>query len=190
MPICSQPVIFHGPPWILLPGARRALPNFHEECDDMCKAPLIPGNAHAITHRPVHKMTDLILASGSEIRAELLKRAGLEIEVEPARVDEEAIKRALLSENVSPRDIADNLAEAKARKISARHPDMLVFGCDQVLEFEGALLSKAADQVQALGQLKSLRGKMHVLYSAAVACEDARPVWRHVGQAQIGRAHV
>ena len=62
---------------------------------------------------------------------------------------------------------------------------MLVFGCDQVLEFEGALLSKAADQVQALGQLKSLRGKMHVLYSAAVAYEDARPVWRHVGQAHL-----
>ena len=130
-------------------------------------------------------MTDLILASGSEIRAELLRRGGLEIEADPARVDEDAIKQSLLAENALPRDIADSLAEAKARRVSSRHAQTLVLGCDQVLEFDGALLSKTGDQAQALEQLKSLQGKRHTLYSAAVIYEDARPVWRHIGKTRL-----
>ncbi len=130
-------------------------------------------------------MTDLILASGSNTRAELLRRAGLEIAIEPAKIDEDAIKQSLLAEGAPPRDIADSLGEAKARRISSRRPEALVLGCDQALELEGALISKPVDQDHALAQLKSMRGKKHTLYSAAVICEDMRPIWRHVGQAHL-----
>jgi len=130
-------------------------------------------------------MTTLILASGSDIRAKLLQNAGLKINVQVAKVDEDAIKQSLLAEDTQPRDIADSLAEAKARRVSAGHPGDMVLGCDQVLELDGKLISKSEDRAQAFDLLKSMRGKQHTLHSAAVIYEDARPVWRHVGRARL-----
>lgn len=130
-------------------------------------------------------MSCLILASGSAIRAELLRRTCVPFEVQPARIDEESIKHALASEGASPRDIADALAEGKARKVALKHPDRLVLGCDQVLDFEGSILSKPASPEDALAQLGRMRGKRHSLLSAAVLYDQARPVWRHVGQVRL-----
>lgn len=127
----------------------------------------------------------ILLASGSEIRATLLRNAGLKIEAQPPRVDEEAVKQALIAEGAPPRDIADALAELKARKISEKIPGALVIGCDQVLEFEGALMSKPESPEAALEQLRMMRGKRHRLLSAAVICRDGRPEWRHVGQVRL-----
>jgi len=129
--------------------------------------------------------THIVLASESAIRAQLLRQAGIEFDVQRPRVDEVAVKAALLSENAPPRDIADALAELKARKISVRNPGSLVLGCDQVLDFEGTLLSKPNSSEQALEQLQSMRGKRHMLLSAAVICRDGEPVWRHVGQVRL-----
>ncbi|MFZ7090999.1 Maf family protein [Primorskyibacter sp. 2E233] len=128
---------------------------------------------------------DLILASGSEIRADLLRAAGLAIEIESPRVDEQAIKHALLEEEATPRDIADALAEAKAQKISRKLPGHMVLGCDQVLEFEGQLFSKPETPNAARDQLMKLRGKTHRLLSAAVLYQNAQPVWRHVSTARL-----
>ena len=105
--------------------------------------------------------------------------------MEVARVDEGAIKAALLAEGAAPRDIADTLAEAKARKVSGKHPGEMVLGCDQVLDFEGTLLSKPDTKDQALDQLKAMRGKRHMLLSAAVIYRDGEPLWRHVGQVRL-----
>lgn len=127
----------------------------------------------------------IILASGSEIRAQLLRNAGIDIEVTPARVDEASIKASLLAEAAPPRDIADALAEAKARKISGKHPDALVLGCDQVLDFNGEILSKPETAEQALTQLSEMRGKRHMLLSAAVIYREGEPIWRHVGQVRL-----
>ncbi|MEE4189602.1 MAG: Maf family protein, partial [Roseobacter sp.] len=74
----------------------------------------------------------LILASSSEIRGQMLRQAGVNFTIEPARIDEEMIREALLAEQASPRDIADTLAEMKARKISDKRPAALVLGFDQV----------------------------------------------------------
>ena len=131
-------------------------------------------------------MTELlILASNSDIRAQLLRQAMVPFDVKPARVDEDAIKEALLAEGASPRDIADALAEAKARKVAGTHPDRLVLGCDQVLVFENQILSKPTSETEALEHLKMLRGQRHQLLSAAVIYEDAKPVWRHVGVVRL-----
>ncbi|MCK5500743.1 MAG: Maf family protein, partial [Tritonibacter mobilis] len=129
--------------------------------------------------------THILLASGSEIRAQLLRQAGVAFRVEVARVDEGAIKAALLAEGATPRDIADTLAEAKARKVSGKHPGEMVLGCDQVIDFEGTLLSKPETKDQALQQLKAMRGKRHMLLSAAVIYRDGEPLWRHVGQVRL-----
>ena len=127
----------------------------------------------------------IVLASGSEIRAQLLRNAGVPFEVQIARVDEETAKRALLAEGAPPRDVADTLAEMKARKVSDKIPGAMVLGCDQVLDFDGALLSKPETKDQAFGQLKAMRGKQHSLLSAAVIYQNGEPIWRHVGHVRL-----
>lgn len=133
--------------------------------------------------------THILLASGSAIRAQLLQQAAVPFEVSIARVDEEAIKASLLAEAASPRDIADALAEAKARKVSSKNPGQLVLGCDQVLDLEGQLLSKPKSPEDALAQLGQMRGKRHMLLSAAVIYRDGEAIWRHVGQVRL-RMHM
>ena len=130
-------------------------------------------------------VTRLILASNSRIRATLLSNAGLDFEVEPARVDEESIRLGLDSEGAPPRDIADTLAEAKARKVSGRHPGAMVLGCDQILAHDRRILSKPQSPEEAEAQLKSLAGSSHKLLSAAVLYEDQEPIWRHVGEVRM-----
>lgn len=127
----------------------------------------------------------IILASGSSIRAELLRNAQVPFSVQTARVDEDTAKRALLAEGASPRDVADALAEMKARKVSDKHPGAMVLGCDQVLDFDGQLLSKPQTPDDALAQLRAMRGKRHMLLSAAVIYQDGEPIWRHVGQVRL-----
>lgn len=102
-----------------------------------------------------------------------------------ARVDEDMIKASLISEGAPPRDIADALAEMKASKVSDKNPGALVIGCDQVLEHNGALLSKPETPEDALAQLKLMRGDRHTLLSAAVIFEDRKPLWRHIGVVRL-----
>jgi septum formation protein len=127
----------------------------------------------------------LILASASPIRRALLDRAGVPHEAMAARVDEAAIRAALAAEGAKPRDVADALAEAKARKLSLKHLDAMVIGCDQVLEFEGEVLAKAESLTDAAAQLRRLSGKTHQLLSAVVIYEGGKPVWRHVGVVRL-----
>jgi septum formation protein len=91
----------------------------------------------------------------------------------------------LLAEDAPPRDIADTLAEMKARKIAEKGQEGLVLGCDQVLSFKGKVLSKPKSQDEALAQLTELRNETHQLLSAAVIYEGQKPVWRHVGVARL-----
>lgn len=127
----------------------------------------------------------IILASGSAIRAQMLENASVPFEVIQPRVDEDAIKQSLLEEEASPRNIADALAELKARKVSEKRPHAFVIGSDQVLDFQGRLLSKPETPEQAFDHLVEMRGKGHCLYSAVVICESGRPIWRHVGRVRL-----
>lgn len=127
----------------------------------------------------------IILASGSEIRATLLRNAGVEFEVIVPRVDESMVRDALVSEGATARDIADALAELKAQKVSSKYPDALVIACDQVLSFDKSLMSKPASPEDARRQLKQLRGNRHELLSAVVICEGGKPIWRHIGMVRL-----
>lgn len=129
--------------------------------------------------------SSFVLASGSAIRRQLLAKAGLTVEVCPARIDEDTLKAALLAEGAPPRDIADTLAESKARKVSGRYPGALVLGCDQVLAHDGGCMSKPATPDDAREQLVLLRGRQHKLLSAAVLYRDGEPLWRHVGTVRL-----
>lgn len=130
-------------------------------------------------------MPPLILASASPVRLSLLRSAGIEVEARPVRIDEEAIRLSLQSEGAHPRDIADTLAEMKARKRAEKDPDALVLGCDQVLEFDRNAWGKAETPDAARAQLQALRGQTHRLLSAAVLYDRGEPVWRHVGEVRL-----
>ncbi|MDP5334610.1 MAG: Maf family nucleotide pyrophosphatase [Paracoccaceae bacterium] len=127
----------------------------------------------------------LILASGSPIRAQLLRQAGMTFEVIRPAVDEEMLRDAMLSEGASPRDLADALAEMKALRISEKRPEALVIGCDQVLDLGGQVLTKPSTREEAAAQLIALRGKRHSLLSAVVICDAGKPIWRHIGQVRL-----
>lgn len=130
-------------------------------------------------------MTGLILASASPARLHLLTVAGVAAEAVPARIDEAAVKQAMLAAEAPARDIADKLAELKALRISTRHPGRLVLGADQVLVAEGRLFDKPAGRAAARAQLLALRGRTHQLLSAAVVVCDGQALWRHVGTARL-----
>ena len=132
----------------------------------------------------------LILASGSDMRSQLMRNAGLAYTVIIPRIDEQNIKDALVAEGAHPRDIADALAEIKARKVSSNYNDAMTIGCDQILSIEGSILSKPASIGAARDQLRDLRAKRHMLLSAAVVYHEGKPIWRHVGQVRLRMRNV
>ena len=130
-------------------------------------------------------MKPFILASGSAIRAEMLRNAGVSVETVVSRVDEASIKAALLADESTAREVADALAEMKARRVAMKNPQALVLGADQVLVCGGKMFDKPNSIAAVREQLQELRGKTHELLSAAVIIEDGAPVWRHIGRAQL-----
>jgi septum formation protein len=136
-------------------------------------------------NKPRISTAPMILASTSPTRLQMLRAAGLDpIPIAP-RVDEATIRDALVAEGAHPRDIADTLAEMKARKVAEKHPTDLVLGCDQVLALDRETFAKPETPDDARQQLRQLRGKTHKLLSALVVYENAEPVWRFVGEARL-----
>ena len=119
----------------------------------------------------------LLLASRSEARRRMLEAAGVPFETVAAALDEDEAKAGLAAAGFEPRDLAEMLAEMKAKSADAP-ADALVLGGDQVLETEeGAMLSKPESRDEALAQLRALGGRRHFLHSAAVLVERGERVW-------------
>lgn len=130
-------------------------------------------------------MRPLLLASVSPIRLQLLRNAGLEVSAQPARIDEDAIRQALQADAAPPREIADALAEMKARKLAEKNPDALVLGCDQILAFKGRVFGKPETPDEARSQLTEFRDQTHQLISALVLYDGGKPIWRHMSEAKL-----
>ena len=113
----------------------------------------------------------LTLASGSQVRAALMRGAGLEFDIAVSGVDEDAIKAR---HGGTPDALALKLAEAKARAIAR---DGLVVGADQILVCDGVLFDKPKDMDEARENLKKFRGRTHALVSGTVLLDDGKPVW-------------
>jgi septum formation protein len=127
----------------------------------------------------------LILASASSARKNLLAAAGLQVDVQPARVDEEAIKRVFKCDRRTAADCALALAEAKARQVAESHRSALVCGADQILVCDGSWFSKPADLADARAQLEVLRGRTHELVTAACVVLDKTPIWHTAMSAKL-----
>ena len=126
----------------------------------------------------------LILASTSQIRRQILDGAGVDYEVKPSHVDEASIKASMLQNDVSPRDIADALAEAKAMKISQFNPGFVI-GADQIMVMDKKIYDKPKNMLDARERLLSMRGKTHYLVGAVVICENGQSVWRHMSKTSL-----
>lgn len=108
----------------------------------------------------MHALPQIVLASTSKYRRELLARLGLPFEVAAPEVDETALP------NEAPEDTARRLAEAKARAVAPRYPQAIVIGSDQVAVLEGRTLGKPGNHANALRQLKAMRAKEVVFHTA------------------------
>lgn len=127
---------------------------------------------------------DLVLASGSATRQKLLDDMHIAITAQPAQIDEEAVKRAGMADNIPPQDIAEILAELKAQQIALTH-DGYVLGCDQILVCDGQIYSKADTAEIAEHQLRQLAGVTHQLISAAVIYFGKQRIWHHVAISEL-----
>ena len=127
----------------------------------------------------------IILASKSKVRKEILDQNNIQNTVEYSNVDEDIIKKSLLSENASPEIISKSLAELKANKVSNQNPDQLVLGADSVIDLDGKLLSKPENRDDALKILEKLNGKDHHLISSVCISKNGTMIWNHTDKARL-----
>ena len=130
-------------------------------------------------------MVEIILASKSKVRKEILNKNKIFVQVQPSTVDEDPIKQSLLKENVSPEIISKNLAEIKATRISQQNFDKLVLGADSVIDLDGELISKPENREEALKILKKLNGKKHNLFSSVCFSKNGSMIWNHTDKATL-----
>ena len=130
-------------------------------------------------------MLNLILASKSKVRKEILKKNNIKCVVEPSNVDEDLVKQSLLNEGASPEIISKNLAELKANKVSQKKSDEIVLGADSVIDLEGEIISKPLDRKEALEILKKLNGKKHHLISSVCISKNGSMIWNYTDKAAL-----
>ena len=128
-------------------------------------------------------MVEIILASKSKVRKEILDKNNIDVRVEPSNVDEDVIKNNLIKEKASPEIISKNLAELKANKISSKKNNSLVLGADSVIDLEGELISKPESREEAMKILKKLNGKKHNLISSVCISKDGTMIWNYTDKA-------
>ena len=130
----------------------------------------------------------LILASSSETRQNLLRAAHIDFSVIKAPVDEEMIRQAALHEGISFDEIAILLAHMKAEAVIHQHetgPDDMVLGCDQLLVCGDQIINKPTSIEAAHDQLSYLQGKEHRLLTAAVLFKGGKRIWHHLAKPQL-----
>ena len=130
-------------------------------------------------------MIEIILASKSKVRKEILDKNNIFTKVEPSNVDEEIIKESLLKEKASPKIISKTLAELKANKVSQKNLDILVLGADSVIDLNGELISKPDSRDEAFDILKKLNGKKHNLVSSVCFSKNGSMIWNYTDSATL-----
>lgn len=124
---------------------------------------------------------NLILASASQSRADLLRGAGLEITTKASDLDEDIIK----AQGLSVVETALKLSTAKASAVAQAFPDRFVIGADQMMECAGQRFDKPKTLDQARDQLSFLRGKTHRLISAVAIVRGTDCLWSHHQTAEL-----
>ena len=111
-------------------------------------------------------ISEVILASSSGIRLKILQNNKFKVKQIPPGVDENEVKTSLIQSGATCLQIAKNLAELKSNRISARYPEEVVIGADQVMDFKNKNYSKPNNKDEAKSILKLLNNNKHFLHSA------------------------
>ena len=130
-------------------------------------------------------LNNIILASKSKVRKDILENNNIYCDVKPSNVDEDSVKESLISENASPETISKNLAELKANKISSKIEERIVLGADSVIDLSGELISKPTDRKEAMKILKKLNGREHYLISSVCISKNGSMIWNHTDRAKL-----
>jgi septum formation protein len=125
----------------------------------------------------------LVLASKSAVRRDILENAGIPVAVHPADIDERTLESGM--KGAGPGEVAQALALAKARAVSAMMPGQLVLGADQTLALGDTVFSKPVDRDAARAQLRALRGETHTLHAGVALVEDGAEVFAHTTAARL-----
>ena len=112
-------------------------------------------------------MTDIILASASPRRSELMTLAGFRFDVICADIDEIVPEKAL------PQEVVMSLALQKAQAVAKDHRKSAVVGSDTVVALDGKILGKPRSEKEAVEMLRSLSGRIHKVYTGvAIICGE------------------
>jgi septum formation protein len=111
----------------------------------------------------------------------MLEDAGVEFEVVPPNIDEEAAKEG----SADLEAIAQSLAEAKAVAVSKDRPDQWVLGSDSVVGVDGRLFNKPGSRDEAAEHLRFFSGKKLLLVSAIALARDGEVDWSRLGRAEL-----
>ena len=130
-------------------------------------------------------MNKIILASKSKVRKKILEQNDINCEVEPANVDEDLVKKSLITEGANPEIISKNLAELKANKISQKFNGEIVLGADSIIDLDGGIISKPSNRREALEILKKLNGKKHYLISSVCISKNGSMIWNYTDIAAL-----
>ena len=130
-------------------------------------------------------LNNIILASKSKVRKDILEKNDISCNVEPSNVDEDMVKEGLLNEKASPEIISKNLAELKANKVSSKNYEQIVLGADSVIDLDGELISKPQDRKEALLILKKLNAKEHHLISSVCISKNGSMIWNYTDKAKL-----
>ena len=130
-------------------------------------------------------MLNLVLASKSKVRKEILEKNGFLCEVKPSNIDEEPVKKSLVQEGASPEIISKNLAELKANKVSEKFYEKIVLGADSIIELNNEVISKPTNREEAMQILKLLNGKTHFLISSVCVSKNGSMIWNYTDRATL-----
>ena len=130
-------------------------------------------------------MIEIILASKSKVRKEILDKNNIPNIVQPSNVDEDIVKESLLKEKATPEIISKSLSELKACKVSQKNNDALVLGADSVIDLNGELISKPTNRDDALNILKKLNGEKHNLISSVCISKNGTRIWDYTDKATL-----
>ena len=130
-------------------------------------------------------MDEILLASKSKVRLEILSKNNIKCVPEPSNVDEDEIKNSMLRDGAHPEDVSINLAQLKANKISQKNSNKIVIGADSVIDLNKKIISKPKDRNEALEILKKLNGKSHYLISSVCISKNGSMIWKHTDKAKL-----
>lgn len=135
----------------------------------------------------INVQKDIILASTSPVRKQILNEVGLKFKTISPTCDEDYLKKEFIKNkpDFSMRSLAIFLSSKKALSISKDYPESYVIGSDQVCEFEGREISKSKDAKQAIIQLSKFNNNVHFQNNGLVVAKNGKVIFKNFSKVKL-----